>query len=300
MLPRADPYPNSKRYALRQLLKFEASYIIERMNHIRNKFRESALRSNEKTIELELGAIYQACAVEKFPNVQDGGVVTGLLRYALDEGLIKAAVVVGKDVHWNTFPVLVTESRELRKYAGSVYFPIDNREHRLTIRRAIDTYGDVGIVVTPGELKVLGSGTAGVKPNEVFLKIGLFCLGSFDPEKFWNYVNKGIKREDVKRFEIDRELRLTDKDGKVVFERPVKEAHNYSIRWCKKCPEFIPGAADLSVGAGPEKGTSAVYLQTARGLEIFGKAYEGGLLLIAKVPSKFRERFERAVQQKRE
>jgi coenzyme F420-reducing hydrogenase beta subunit len=140
---------------LRHLLNLEATYIIGRMNHIRNKFGESAQRSNE-TNELEMGSIYQAKAVEKVPDVQDGGVVTGLLGYALDEGLIKAAVVVGKDVHWNTFPVLVTKSSELRKYAGSVYFPIDKKEYRKTIRKAIDTYGDIGIVVTPGELKVLG------------------------------------------------------------------------------------------------------------------------------------------------
>jgi coenzyme F420 hydrogenase subunit beta len=229
------------------------TYIIEKMNHIRNKFGEPA-QSSKEPIELDMGSIYQVNAVEKVPNVQDGGVVTGLLGYALDEGLIKAAVVVGKDVHWNTFPVLVTESSELRIYAGSVYFPINKREYRRTIRNAIDTYGDIGIVVTPGELKVLGTGTAMVKSDEVFLKIGLFCLGSFDPEKFWRYVNSGIRKEDVKRFEIDRDLRLIDANGKVIFRKPVKEAHDYSIQWCKRCPEFIPGAADLSVGAGPEKG----------------------------------------------
>jgi coenzyme F420 hydrogenase subunit beta len=280
-------------------LILEAHLYYERMNHNRNKFGESALGSKE-IIELEIGSIYQATAVEKVQNVQDGGVVTGLLGYALNEGLIKAAVVVGKDDYWDTFPVLVTESSELRKYAGSVYFPINYKDYRRTVRRAIDAYGDIGIVATPGELKVLGSGTAMVKSDEVFLKIGLFCLGSFDPEKFWSYVDNEIKRKDVKRFEIDKDLRLIDADGKVVFERPVKEAHDYSIRWCKKCPEFIPGAADLSVGAGPEKGTSAVYLQTARGLEIFSKAYENGHLLIAEVPSKFRERFERIRRQKRE
>jgi coenzyme F420-reducing hydrogenase beta subunit len=111
-------------------------------------------------------------------------------------------------------------------------------------------------------------------------------------------VNDGIRKEDVKRFEIDKDLRLIEANGKVIFNRPVKEAHDYSFQWCKRCPEFMPGAADLSVGAGPEKGTSAVYLQTARGLEIFGKAYENGRLLISEVQAKFRERFERTVQQK--
>jgi coenzyme F420 hydrogenase subunit beta len=269
------------------------------MSNIRNKLGGSDPKSNGKTVELEIGSLYQAYAIEKFPNAQDGGVVTCLLGYALDEALIKAAVVVGKDVHWNTFPVLVTESRELGKYAGSIYFPINNREYRRTIRKAIDTYGDIGIVVTPGELKVIGSGPSMVKYGDVFLKIGLFCLGSFDPEKFWSYVDNGIKRENIKRFEIDRELRLINEDGNVIFERPVKEAHDYSIHWCKRCPEFIPGAADLSVGAGPEKGTSAVYIQTARGLEIFGEALDKGLLVIAEVPSKFKDRFKETMTEKR-
>jgi len=55
----------------------------------------------------------------------------------------------------------------------------------------------------------------------------------------------------------------------------------------------------LSVGAGPEKGTCAVYIQTARGLEIFRKAYENGNLVVAEVPAKFKEMFEKTEQQKR-
>jgi coenzyme F420 hydrogenase subunit beta len=251
----------------------------------------------ERTKELEIGSLYQAKAVENIPNVQDGGVVTSLLGYALDEGIIKGAVVVGRDVHWNTFPILATDSHELKKYAGSVYFPINNRDYR-AVRKAIDTFKDIGIVVTPCELKVLDSGSNMVKPDEVYLKIGLFCLGSFNPEKFWDYVVEGIKREDVKRFEIDKELRLIDNEGKTVFQRPVKEAHEYSISWCKKCCDFIPDAADLSVGTGPEKGTCTVYLQTARGLEIFRGAYESGQLIVAEVPTKFKDKFEKTMHQK--
>jgi coenzyme F420 hydrogenase subunit beta len=267
------------------------------MNYTRSTLKESVQRF-EKTKELEIGSLYQAKAVEKIPNVQDGGVVTSLLGYALDKGIINGAVVVGKDVHWNTFPVLATDSHELKNYTGSVYFPINNRDYRAMVRKAIDTLKDIGIVVTPGELKVLDSGSNRVKLDEVYLKIGLFCLGSFNPEKFWNYVDEGIKREDVKRFEIDKDLRLVDKEGKTIFQRPVKEAHAYSIPWCKKCRDFIPGAADLSVGAGPEKGTCAVYLQTARGLEIFGKAYENGRLIVTEIPTKFKEKFEKTMHQK--
>jgi len=267
-------------------------------NYTQNTLDDSVQRFDD-TLELEIGSLYKAKAVEKIPNAQDGGVVTSLLGYVLDEDLIKGAVVVGRDVYWNTYPILVTDSSELKKYAGSIYFPINNRAHREKVRRAIDIYRDAAIVVTPCELKVLGMGSNMVKNDEIYLKIGLFCLGSFDPEKFWNYVGERIKREDVKRFEIDKDLRLSDKEGKTVFQRSVKESHKYSIPWCKKCHEFIPDAADLSVGAGPERGTCALYLQTVRGLEIFRKAYENGNLVVAEVPAKFKEMFKKTEQQKR-
>jgi coenzyme F420 hydrogenase subunit beta len=267
------------------------------MNYTQNKLEESVQSFNEP-LKLEIGSLYQAKAIKKIPNAQDGGVVTSLLGYALDDGIIKGAVVAGRDIHWNTFPAIVTDSGELKKYAGSVYFPMNNRDYKEKVRKAIDTYRDIGIVITPNELKVLGMGISMVKSDEICLKIGFFCLGIFNPEKFWNYVDKGIKREDVKRFEIDKELKLIDKEGKTIFQRPVKEAHEYSIPRCKKCRDFIPDAADLSVGAGPEKNTCGVYIQTARGLEIFKKAYKNDLLVVAEVPAKFKDRFKKTVHQK--
>jgi coenzyme F420 hydrogenase subunit beta len=267
------------------------------MNYTQNKLEESVQSFNEP-LKLEIGSLYQAKAIKKIPNAQDGGVVTSLLGYALDDDIIKGAVVAGRDIYWNTFPAIVTDSRELKKYAGSVYFPMNNRDYKEMVRRAIDTYRDIGIVITPNELKVLGIGISMINSDEIYLKIGLFCLGIFNPEKFWNYVDKGIKREDVKRFEIDKELKLIDKEGKTIFQRPVKEAHEYSIPRCKKCRDFIPDAADLSVGAGPEKNTCGVYIQTARGLEIFKKAYKNDLLVVEEVPAKFNDRFKKTVHQK--
>ena len=252
-----------------------------------------------RNIKLELGSLYQARSIEKVPGAQDGGVVSSLLGYALDKGVIKGAVVAGKDRFWNAHPVIMTCSSELKKHAGSIYFPIDGKELRAKVRTAVDHYRDVGIVVTPCEMRVLGIGSNNVSLDEVYLKVGLFCLGSFNPEKFWSFVGEGVKREEVKRFEIDKDLRLIDGEGKTVFRSPVYEAHKHSIPWCRKCREFVPPASDLSVGAGPEKGTCAVLLQTQRGLEIFSKALEDGVLAVAEVQTGFRERFERTMKAKK-
>jgi coenzyme F420-reducing hydrogenase beta subunit len=252
-----------------------------------------------KTPELKVGALYLAKAAKKFPGVQDGGVATCLLGYALDIGIIKGMIVMGKDAYWNAFPVIVTDSKELEKYVGSIYFPINSRDFRAKVRRSIDIYEDIGVVVTPCELKILSVGSNAIKYDEICLKIGLFCLGSFNPKEFWDYVGKGIKREEIKRFEINKDLKLIDEKGKIVLQRPIKEAHEFSVPWCKKCPDFLPEAADLSIGAGPEKGTCAVYLQTTKGLEIFERAYKNSLLIVWDVPTKFKERFEKTLQQKR-
>jgi coenzyme F420-reducing hydrogenase beta subunit len=247
---------------------------------------------------LETGSLYLARSVEEVSSAQDGGVVTCLLGYALDTGLIKSAVVARKDDCWNPSPVIVTDSSELKNYAGSIYFPLDNRDLRAKVRKAVDAHKDVGIVATPCELSVLGLGSNAVKSEEVYLKVGLFCLGSFNPEKFWNYVGDEIKREDVKRFEIGRDIRLIDREGRTAFRRPVREAHKYSIPWCKKCQEFVPAKADLSIGAGPRRGTCAVYLQTPRGMEVFKRAYEDNALIVEDISVEFRERFDKTIWQK--
>src|SRR5512136_889566 len=112
---------------------------------------------------MQIGSLYIAKSTEQIPNAQDGGVVTSLLGYALREGIIKCAVVAGKDSYWNTFSVIVTDSSDLKKYAGSIYFPIDSRDIRAKVRRAVDAKGEVGIVATPCELKVLGMGSNAIK-----------------------------------------------------------------------------------------------------------------------------------------
>jgi coenzyme F420-reducing hydrogenase beta subunit len=56
-------------------------------NYTQNTLDDSVQRFDD-TLELEIGSLYKAKAVEKIPNAQDGGVVTSLLGYVLDEDLI--------------------------------------------------------------------------------------------------------------------------------------------------------------------------------------------------------------------
>ena len=92
------------------------------MNYTQNTLEEAIQRFDE-TLELEIGSLYQAKSVERIPNAQDGGVVTSLLGYVLDEDLVKGAAVAGKDIHWITYPILVTDSSELKNIREAFIFP---------------------------------------------------------------------------------------------------------------------------------------------------------------------------------
>lgn len=53
---------------------------------------------------------------------QDGGIVSGLFCYALDEGLIDGAVVAGPtDVMWKPEPMVALTSDEILAAAGTKY-----------------------------------------------------------------------------------------------------------------------------------------------------------------------------------
>ena len=53
---------------------------------------------------------------------QDGGIVSALLCYALDEGIIEGAVVAGTpDADWRPIPTVVTTPEEVIAAAGTKY-----------------------------------------------------------------------------------------------------------------------------------------------------------------------------------
>ena len=53
---------------------------------------------------------------------QDGGIVSALLCYALDEGIIEGAVVAGTpDEDWRPIPTVVTSADEVIAAAGTKY-----------------------------------------------------------------------------------------------------------------------------------------------------------------------------------
>ena len=99
---------------------------------------------------------------------QDGGIVSALLCYALDEGIIEGAVVAGTpDEDWRPIPTVVTSSDEVIAAAGTKYSmsPTLSVLKEATRQYALPapTQGGVLMQVNPdtmpsGEIVAIGAG----------------------------------------------------------------------------------------------------------------------------------------------
>ena len=86
---------------------------------------------------------------------QDGGIVSALLCYALDEGIIEGAVVAGTpDDDWRPIPTVVTSADEVIAAAGTKYSMSPTLS---ALKEATRQYGleKVGVVATPCQIQGL-------------------------------------------------------------------------------------------------------------------------------------------------
>lgn len=134
-----------------------------------------------------IAAFIGKSALEKVKG-QDGGVVTSLLMYAFDKGLIDAAVVTmrSEEEPWKPVARVVTDSEELLKSSGSVY------SHSQTIEALVEAiekgYRSIAFVGTPCNIDAVAKmqsqpfGLLHLFMKARILKVGLFCMDSFSYE----------------------------------------------------------------------------------------------------------------------
>ncbi|MFX1398120.1 MAG: NADPH-dependent glutamate synthase [Promethearchaeota archaeon] len=113
--------------------------------------------------------------------------------------------------------------------------------------------------------------------QNVSIKIGLFCMESFDYEKLLDLVRTEFNKnpEDIKKMDINKgRMFVVSKDNEV-SDIPLKKTHAYPRLGCFFCDDLTAEHADISVGSiGSEPGWSTVIVRTEKGAELFKKALE--------------------------
>ena len=228
------------------------------------------------------------CARAADPSIlaksQDGGIVTQLFAFALEEGIIDGAVVAGPgDEPFKPEPIVATTREELLEARGTRYTICPNMS---MIKEATRSYGldKVGIVGTPCQIQALRKAQlypVGMRavPDKIALALGIFCMENFPYQGLEAMVEDlcNVKMESAVKMDIGKGKFSVYTERGAVSQIPLKLTHKFEQGGCHVCLDYVANLADVSTGSvGTPDGWSTVFVRTKVGETVWGKAIEAG------------------------
>lgn len=218
-------------------------------------------------------------------KAQDGGIVSAILIYALEENIIDGTIVAGPgDEPWKPEPLVATTKKEILKGAGTKYTMCPNLS---VIKEATREYGleKIGTVGTPCQvmgLRKMQTYPLGVRNvvDKIALSIGIYCMENFPYESLKTFINDkvGVTPSQVTKMNITKGklfITHTGGEGKI----PLKETHGYEQAGCNYCMDYVAELSDLSCGSvGAKPGWSTIIKRTNKGASLIDKAIKEGVL----------------------
>lgn len=222
--------------------------------------------------------VARGCDPETMKGCQDGGVVTKLLLYALESGIIDGALVVGKD-NWAPVSCIAKTGDEIMLSAGAKYGVVPLLKE---LRAAVVDHGlsKICVVGCPCHiqsmryLKYKGLPLA----SSVKLMVGLFCRENYE---YACLVEKVMtNRVDIKHIDkLDVSAEFNVYAGGRRLSLPITEVKSCVPRHCLVCRDFAAELADIAVGSvGSPDGWSTVIIRTEEGDKVFAGMEEKKLV----------------------
>jgi len=226
--------------------------------------------------------ISQVSDEKALQSCQDGGAVTALLTYALENGVIDGAVVSGVSQEKPFYPVprLVASPEEVLKCAGTRYTYSPNL---LAFREGIDqNRRSLAFVGTPCQIQALRKieGLLLEYWNPLQFTVGLLCTESFTYEGLMEkhiQGELGINLDDIAKINIKGKVLVTKKSGEETAI-PLKEAKKFARKSCSTCLDFSAELADISVGGLGLDGWTFTIIRSEKGEKLFDDAVRKGYL----------------------
>lgn len=217
---------------------------------------------------------------------QDGGIVTQLFAYALEEGIIDGAIVAGPgDEPFKPEPLVATTKAELLAARGTKYTISPNMA---LIKEATRSYGldRIGIVGTPCQMQAVRKAQLypmamrGV-PDKIALAIGIFCMENFPYMGLESLVEDhcNTKMESTTKMDIGKGKFTVYTERGAVSQIPLSLTNKYEQPGCGICLDYVANLADVSTGSvGSPDGWSTVFVRTKKGDDVWSKAAAAGYL----------------------
>ena len=215
---------------------------------------------------------------------QDGGLVSAILIWLLDEGYIDGALVSyleGDGSTWRAKPGVATTKEEVLAAAGSRYTYCANwLAYDEAVERGLKDLALVGMGCQTSASPVMWSRKIGKVGKPIKFNIGLLCSKTFDDRIFDELFDAkyGIPRHTIKKMNIKGVFQLWTHDGGY-HEVPLKECHAWTREGCNHCPDFAAEHADISCGGiGENANWTLTIVRTDLGREIITRMIDQGVI----------------------
>jgi coenzyme F420 hydrogenase subunit beta len=256
--------------------------------------------------------LVRARDTEVFTAGQDGGLVSALLIWGLEQGRIDGVLTskLTPDRPFDAEPALVTDRAGVIATAGSRYTYSANP---LAMRAAEELkLKQLALVGMSCQASINGSLLArNVRKyaNRIAITLGLLCSKTFTYEGQNEVLARhGVAIEDVAKVNIKGKFLVWTKDERYL-ELPLKEFHPFTRPGCKLCPDFAAEHADISTGGiGKDNDWTLTVVRTQRGEEWVQGLVDADLIevrpaeedpvamkLLERLSAKSRERWPAAV-----
>jgi len=231
-----------------------------------------------------------------------GGMTSALLIYAMEQGLIDAAVLAGMDQQrpWRTLPLLARTPDEIRKAAGSKYQLCPS----LAGLKQAKPGEKLAVVGLPcqvhGLRKLAASGEAEGLSNNIVFILGLFCGANTSYRVTEHVIGEfsDVRLEDITKLVYrggrdSQDIKLLCTDGSVTTISNLDRVSNYL--WlirdrCRMCPDWTAELADISLGdifAGGQEGPwkkiphwNGFIVRSQKGGELVEHARQAGAIAV--------------------
>jgi coenzyme F420 hydrogenase subunit beta len=224
----------------------------------------------------------------------DGGVVTALLTYLLDQTLIEGAIVSKKIDPITRKAVIAFTRNEIISAAGSGYAGASHLEElggQFTtfapilpeVKGLASRYlRNIAVVGTPCQISTIRKMQClGILPAHLIeYTIGLFCIENFS---FTESARRALEKKYSFQFTQIQKINIKDTFIISVSDRtihiPLKEVEPFARPACLACSDFSNEYADISVGGlGSPDGYTTIIIRTKKGEKLYRKAMDNGYI----------------------
>ncbi len=215
---------------------------------------------------------------------QDGGLVSAILIWAMENDYIDASLVSyleGDRDSWKAKPGVAATREEILDAAGSRYTYSANT---LALDEALEAGHQrlalVGMSCQSSVPPVMWSRKIGKIGKPIVFNLGLLCSKTFADAIFEELFEAkyGLKRSDITKMNIKGVFQIWTKDG-TFREVNLKECHAWTRDGCNHCPDFAAEHADISCGGiGENADWTLTLVRTDLGREIVRRMIDEGVI----------------------